>query len=283
MKYLILILLLTKVSFPFEDSLVINFVYQEVEYESLNRMNSANIPFPSSTSFLVDHENINNPDIGDVIESLAFVVKPINEDSIRKMELNEWKYSFVTNRLYEVYSQFDRLDSSWIEKDSVIKITIWPKVSVSQDWNTSMVLTGDTSQSWDDVITRGSRFKMTHIIYNGTKPNITEVCRLTGYAEIYNSKLYDRQEYAYIIELANRRDSINAYEDSVETYREARRDSIRLVIDSIRIADSLATPIILPSIKEELVRFGMFYDLLGRRKRVATMENLTYAKKRRFQ
>ena len=152
MKYLFLILTIFVSTFCFEDKVYIMLHYDSTKIK-INTTETFSRPDPEYNGFGVDHENILN---GFGEELLAFSVEPLNSDSVRKMN------DIYDRSRYSIYNQFDRIDSSWIEKKyGLINIVVWPRDHSTDAWNTSLVMIGDTSQNWGDIITVGSKFNFT--------------------------------------------------------------------------------------------------------------------------
>lgn len=287
MKHIILILLFSSISFSFEDVISIMLKYTGFEKEDIRQINNSNIPAPEYTSYLVDNENINNGVAGG---NIALNLYPMTKDSIRHASGHK---DFLED--YRIYDQFKRLDSSWIEVvNGRLVITVWPQKKLGDEWCTSLVLTGDSGQTWDSLEVQsepfdldfvGATFTFKHKIYNGKVPYVDPYVAI-GTAYINYSDLYDREAYADSIRQDSIRiadslfvldsirvvdsiavaDSIQAYEDSVFAYEDSIRiaDSIA-VADSIKAyEDSLKTSIVLFRKKEVLKSFRR-YDILGRR------------------
>ncbi len=261
MKYLLFILICLSSAYPFGDSILIKITYTDIEFANPNVMKTASIPEPESKNYEVDNENIQNPDL-EYRESIGFKLLPISVnsdgDSIRKMEYYSFygdNNNYYINR-WRTWDQFKHLDSSFIIKeDGILKIIIWPRVAIAPEWCTSIKLEGDSSQSWDDVITVDSEFKMTAAIYDGSIPGTTAY-RAVGVGRVHHIwGLYDRQAYD---------DSVTHFIDSLAVVDSIRIADSLAIIDSIRIADSLSTNVTQrkPTISTRELRP---YNVLGRR------------------
>jgi len=190
-------------------------------------------------------------------------------------------------------------------------INIWGEFQDNpiSSWCNKIFSNSTKINSWDSVRV-GFTSKFSQYIYwggvNSRIYNRGDVHYLAeGLLTVEEIKKYDRNLHSEFVQAYN--DSVHAYRDSIRVSDSlaiiAIEDSIR-VVDSIAVADSISayqdsviayedsvrtvdslavTIVILSSSKDEEFGSNAFYDLLGRRKRVATMENLTYAKKRRFQ